>query len=121
MNFIKEYGLTLGLVVVLFGIIASSYYYFGIYIPHRDAAMIAETQRQEARASAAAQHVYDAQTALDKKQCENIEEGNRRTLNFQIISCGNDQSCIDYARSTILIGTKYIDTCMNLKRMGHVQ
>ena len=59
MNFIKEYGLTIGLVTFLFWIIFGTYYYYSIYAPKRD-----EVTNREQKI------LQDKQDAEDKKKYE---------------------------------------------------
>lgn len=116
MNFLKEYGVTLGLLIFIFGMIFGMYFYYGIYIPKRDAPMIAEQKRAQDIEDVNQKKIEDANRAHYTQACEKIEQGNVRTLAFQITTCGKDQSCIDYAKNTIQVGQPYINTCVHLKQ-----
>ena len=116
MNFIKEYGVTVGLLVFIFGMISGMYFYYAIYIPRRDAPMIAAQKLQQDVLDAKQKKIEDANSVLYRQACTQVEAGNQRTLAFQITSCGKDQACIDYAKNTIQVGSSYIETCIHLKQ-----
>ena len=115
MSFLKEYGLTITLLLFIFGGIFGMYYYYGIYSPKRDAPMIAEQKIKQDKLDASQKKIDDDATERYKQACEQVELGNRRTLAFQITTCDNDASCIAYAKNTIQVGPSYIATCIHLK------
>ena len=120
MNFLKEYGSTILSLTLILGTLFFGYYYFEVYIPRRDGLALLEQKRVQEVSDAIKKKDDDANSILYKKECERIEQGNERILAFQITSCGNDQACIDYAKNTVKVGATYIDTCINLKRLGNL-
>lgn len=83
--------------------------------------MIAEQKRLQDIEDTKQKKIDDANSVMYRQACEQVEIGNQRTLAFQITSCGKDQTCIDYAKSSIQIGPSYIETCIKLKQAENLR